>query len=75
MNNDDSTHNRGLVSNDQKQPQKSKGLRKNAVLLSLVLGGFIYLGGLGLVCVLNGGYVGVQIRELILTFSGQSKGK
>jgi len=55
--------------------QKLKSSNKMTSLTCLVLVGFLYLGGLGLVCVRSGGYVGVQIQDLILTFSGQPKGK
>jgi len=71
MNNNDSSHNSGLSSSIQKPKTSSKMAR----LTCLALVGFLYLGCLGLVCVWNGGYVGVQLQDLILTFSGQPKGK
>jgi hypothetical protein len=75
MNNNDLSHKAGSVSAIQKQTQKPKIPNKMRILTGLALVGFLYLGGLGLLCVQNGGYVGVQIRDLILTFSGQSKDK
>ena len=71
MINNDLPPNDGSISSIQK-PNASN---KRARLTCLALVGFLYFGGLGLVCVWNGGYVGVQIQDLILTFSGQPKGK
>jgi len=72
MINNDLPPNDGSISSIQK-PNASNN--KMARLTGLALVGFLYLGGLGLLCVWNGGYVGVQWDKAILTFSGQSKGK
>ena len=66
--------NDGLISVSQKQIQKPKDPNKTAFMCFMLVG-FLYLGGLGLFCVRTGGYVGVQIQDLILTFSGQPKVK
>jgi hypothetical protein len=64
----------GSVSVGQKQIQKPKDPNKRA-FMCLMFVVSLYLGGLGLLCVQTGGYVGVQIQDLILTFSGQPKVK
>ena len=70
----DLSPNDGSISVYQKQIQNPKASNK-AAFIWLMLVVFLYLGGLGLFCVWTGGYVGVQIQDLILTFSGQPKGK
>jgi hypothetical protein len=74
MSNINSSHNKGLVFGNQKQPQNPEQPRK-ALLPVIVLLAFLSLGGLGFYSVFKGGSVVLQVREFILTFSGQAQPK
>jgi hypothetical protein len=74
MNIFDSSHIEGLVSGNQKQPLNPERPRK-AFIPVVILLAFLCLGGLGFYSVFKGGSVILQVRDFILTFSGQSQSK
>jgi hypothetical protein len=65
-------HDEGLVSAIQKQPQNSERLKRSNLPV-IVLLAFLTLGGLGFYSISKGGLVILQVRDFILTFSGQSQ--
>jgi hypothetical protein len=67
-------HDEGLISGIQKQPQTLEQ-RKKTILPVIVLLAFLSFGGLGFYTVFKGGSVVLQVRDFILTFSGQSQPK
>jgi hypothetical protein len=75
MNDFDSAHSGGSSSDNPRQIQKSSRSSKKSVLSGLAIIGMLYLGLIGFYCVRNGGYISVQVRDFILTVSGQSSSK
>jgi hypothetical protein len=65
-------HDDGLVSSIKKQSQVLE-LRKKTIVPVIILLTFLSLGGLGFYCVFKGGSVILQVRDFILTFSGQAQ--